>query len=590
VSVDWQPAVRLRQTSAGLNPRTVEPGRDLVLEMPREQGVDLPFGVLLDDSLSAAGRDAIDREAIAALAAWRKRRDAELTVDGVCLPHIWELELLGEVFLPETRIVSGLQSALSSSGVRRIKLEELDGDRAECLRSVLEPMGIGADLPRRAIPPPRYPSVVASPWQVPLSRRIARPIFRTLGLPQRVRGHVYVLPYWHLRGVFECLGSVDSLTPVLDPSCLPSASVGTLLRSALSGGWVGSPNAVDRRRSRRRLVAALVAARASAGPPDSLPALLDLRALAMLEQRATDTLAVIGQMYKAFASKRVKLALLPYDSPPDARAIVHAAQDAEVPILVVQHGFYAETNDPDKTLADAVAVWSENDVRNVRERTSAVVVQTGNPGITNPDRLSQVPLRPPGSAGTLVLVQYASRLSSRYDNRVSLRHVDAALSALAVARPGTAVTIRPHPAEHEPEIFSRIASRCPDLEIGVDVSSSIGELIGASDLCIGAVSTAALEAAAAGVPVIFLNPTDTPAPWPFDGSTDVPVAASTEELAELIPRVLSAGGVPGRATLLQALGVTTDATDRVIGLIQRLSEGRDRAQPASAARAARRSS
>ena len=70
-----------------------------------------------------------------------------------------------------------------------------------------------------------------------------------------------------------------------------------------------------------------------------------------------------------------------------------------------------------------------------------------------------------------------------------------------------------------------------------------------------------------GVPVIFLNVTGHDAPWPFDGSTDVPMARSEEELAALIPEVLASGDVPGRAEMLGALGVKADAVDRVVDLI-----------------------
>jgi hypothetical protein len=524
---------------------------------------------LVDDLLTPDMRDAIDRQAIERLREWRNRRDSDLTLDGVCLSQIWEVELLAEVFLPETRIVSGLQAVFEAASPRRVECEGVDRDRVTGLRSLLAGIEVVSSGP--PIPPPHYPSVLASPWRVPLPVRVALAILRTIGVPQHVRGEVYLHSYWHLLPVFERLAITHGLRPVLDPGSPPKAELSTLLRGAVRGGWVGYPGAVDRRRSRRSLGRALAAARANVGQLDVLSRLLDVRALDMLEQRAGDTLAVVSQIRKSFSCGSLKVAVLPFDSPPDARAIVQAARDCAVPTLVVQHGLFNEPNEPDKTLADAVAVWAAADADYVRSRTSAMVAVTGNPGAaTGLDALRK--MEQPGVARTIILVEYASRLSVRVDNRVSLRHVSAALRGLEKARPGTAVTIRPHPAEHEPEIFERAASLYGELKVDVETTSSIAELFTTADLCIGAVSTATLQAAAAGVPVVFLNVTARPARWPFDGSTGVPVASNSEELATLIIQVLSSGSVPGRAEMLEVLGADVDAVDRVIDFMRTIAE------------------
>ena len=65
-----------------------------------------------------------------------------VTIDGVCLPHIWEVELLAEVFLPETRVVVGLQAALGKQAVRQVVCEGLDEGRLAALRWALEPGGV----------------------------------------------------------------------------------------------------------------------------------------------------------------------------------------------------------------------------------------------------------------------------------------------------------------------------------------------------------------------------------------------------------------------------------------------------------------
>jgi hypothetical protein len=298
----------------------------------------------------------------------------------------------------------------------------------------------------------------------------------------------------------------------------------------------------------------------------------------MIEQRAGETLALVERMREVFETGAVKVAVLPFDAPADAQCVIQAARESGIRTLDVQHGFFNEpkANYREMTLADSAAVWSEADARDVRARGGGSVVVTGNPGIVNAAEVLLHAPQPRSSGDTLMLVEYSSRLSIRLDNRVSMRHVNTALRALAVARPGSSVTVRPHPAEHEPQIFARTASLYPTLDVRVDSTTSIEDLLRVTDLCIGAVSTATLQAACAGVPVVFLNVTGRTAPWPFDGSTDVPVALSESELAALIPVVLSTDTVLGRAAMLDALGVKRDAIDRVVDLIRTLAK---KAQP-----------
>src|SRR3954468_6747602 len=153
-TTNWHATVRLLPTSSGLEPSGLQPGRDLVLEIAREHGDELSFGVLLDDHLPPETREQIDGEAIESLAAWRERRDRELTFAGVCLSHIWEIELLAEVFLPEKRIASGLRYAVASGGVLRLECEGLDSERLACLRAVLDPLGIEVAALGKPVCPP----------------------------------------------------------------------------------------------------------------------------------------------------------------------------------------------------------------------------------------------------------------------------------------------------------------------------------------------------------------------------------------------------------------------------------------------------
>jgi hypothetical protein len=551
-------------------------GRDVVLDVAREHGDALPEGVLLDDLLSQEVRAGIDREALANLAAWRRRRDNELTVDGICIPQIWEAELLGEVFVPEMRIVSGLRAAFSEAAPRRLHCRGVDAQRIACLKATLAEFGVEVDVSGPVAPAPRYPGVLAAPTRTPTPIRTVKTLLSTFGLPSRVRGSVYFFPYWHLRSVFERLSKTDEFRLVISPERPFRTDPQALIRAVARGGWVGAAGILSRRRSRERLANALASIHPHWDESDALGRLLDERALTMLRQRGGETVAVVSRLRRAFGRGTVKLAVLPFDAPADAREIIHAARDSGVPTLVVQHGLPNDPNAKDMTLADAVAVWSPQDAAWLRAETQAIIEVTGNPGIASADDLLRKSFQPRASPRTIVLVEYSSRVSTLIDDRVSLRHVSTALDALARTRPGTPVTIRPHPAEHQAEIFVPVGSHSTDLEVTVDTSSAMDELIGGADLFIGAVSTATLQAGAAGVPVIFLNVTGRPAPWPFDGTTDVPLASNIDELIELIAEAVGSGEVRGRSELLRALGVERDAVDRVVALIRALVEERVR--------------
>jgi hypothetical protein len=318
---------------------------------------------------------------------------------------------------------------------------------------------------------------------------------------------------------------------------------------------------------------ALAVSRTTVKVPDSLSGLLDRRALMLLEQRAAETLPRVQRLRHAFATGRVKVALLPSDVGAHIRSVVQAARDTGVPMVAVQHGFRNEPNSPDLTLADTVAVWSEADRRYTAGRTSARVVVTGNPGVADRDIATRHGLRGSAIGHTIVLVEGPAPLSARFDERLPFHQVNGALRALAGTRPETVATIRPHPSVRKPEVYAQFASRYPELEVRVNAESALTELLAEADLCLGVVSTATLQAAAAWVPVIVLNVTGRAGPWPFDGSTDIPIATSAEQLAALIPEVLALGTVPGHAEMLAALGATGNAADHFVELIQSLVAG-----------------
>jgi hypothetical protein len=174
---------------------------------------------------------------------------------------------------------------------------------------------------------------------------------------------------------------------------------------------------------------------------------------------------------------------------------------------------------------------------------------------------------------TLVMPIYASRLSLRYDPRVTERFLTIALEALSAARPGTAVVLRPHPSDHDLGEYPQLAGRFRALDLEVDASSPIYDVIDRCDLCLTGVSTAALQAAIRGLPVIFLGDAHHPHRPPFGGGPEgFPRASTTAELRERIPEALARRGERAPDSLDDALGRRGDAGDRVLAALRAMMD------------------
>jgi hypothetical protein len=529
--------VRLHRGSAGLDAAALRPGADLVLDPSPEHGLVLPEGVAVDDHLDAAARAAVDREAFAAMAAWRAARGTSLTADGVDLGFVWELELLAGCFLPATR----LRHALAAAGVTAVEGAGL-GDE---LLAVAAEAGIDA---RTAAGAGAAPPLAKAPLP-PLARLVTES-----GVPPRVRGEVLALHYWHLEPVWRRLAAQRRPRPVPAGVVLPGLGRADTLRTALRGGWGGHPNAAARRRSAERVATVLD----GAGPPRDA---LDALALRVLRDRAEGTLARAAHWRRVLSARSLRLVVLPFDSPEDQRVLLGVARDLGLPSLLVQHGFDAQLNDPDKSIADHVALWSERDRAPVAARSAATLHVTGNPGAAH---LAQPPSRTAAAqqGPAVVLVDYHARISARIDARVSQRHVAAALEVLERERPGSDVVVRPHPADPAPASYAALAAGRA-LRVTVDPVTPIEPLLAGAGACIGALSTATLQAAALGVPTTLLDVTSAPRPWPLNGAPDgLPrITGGGGELAS------AAAGAPAR----EALGARADAVDRVCDLIASLA-------------------
>jgi hypothetical protein len=326
------------------------------------------------------------------------------------------------------------------------------------------------------------------------------------------------------------------------------------------------PGPRARSRARATLAGVLRAVSALDGL-DAVDVALDRHALETLERLALDTMAYVRHARGALGQGRVRLGVLPFDSPAQARMLLPVLRESGARSLLIQHGFAGRLGDPDMSLTDHVAIWSERDRSLAGSRASDAITVTGNPGVCHLAGLAQS--RKASAELSVVLVDYPSRLSARVDSRISMRHVATALRALASARPGSPVVVRPHPSDRASDAYARLAADSPELQVKVDVTSPIETLLAGADMCVGAVSTATLQACAIGVPTVFLDVSGITRPWPFHAS-ELPLAVDTDSLVEAIALAQRSEEIAGRDQAVDALGVRPDALERVIELMGEL--------------------
>ncbi|MGI8944841.1 MAG: hypothetical protein ACR2GL_01195, partial [Thermoleophilaceae bacterium] len=287
----------------------------------------------------------------------------------------------------------------------------------------------------------------------------------------------------------------------------------------------------------------------------------------LLAAVAPDTLAEMEARGRAFGRGRLRAVVGYSDTAPVPRMNALAARAHGRPVVQVQHGAFAylprEEGVPSRVLdgwlSDHVAVWSRRDADAFAPHLPGRVEVTGNPGAAG---LLDIPAPRAAGKRALVLGQMPGPLSATADVRVTAAHLRAALTALAAVRPDSEVLVRPHPLDGAREAYRRIALDFPRLDVRVDAGGSVEQAIASASLCVGALSTATLQAAALGLPTVLLDVTGIELEWPFDGGGDFPTARTAAELAELL-----AAPATGRETALEALGADAGAVERVAALV-----------------------
>lgn len=563
--------MRIHTSSKGLDPTALVPGEDLVLALDERHGLDAAHGVLAQDHLDLAARMEVDDASAEALSAWRAVHDPNLTIDGVCLPFVWEEHIYLQGGINSIRDPVAVDRALESYGTERVELMDADPHTERAVRAAAARRGVtvtrhaAADERSGAGRPPGVPHLRTGRR----TRLLARLV--DLGVPTWLRPDCLLfLSYWQLMPLLDRMLATPGERPAIFAAFRPTGASRTL-RAARRGGWIGTPGPVDRRRAEAKVADALHSA-AEAPRIDvmglEVGACLHARVLDLARRRAVRDVAEIAVLRRAFGRGRVRTVVLAYDIEPSARLVALLAREAGIHTFVLQHGAVLLPRPlSDCAVAEEVAVWSQAVAPPAaRDRARVHVVGYPMPHEAPPTRtLKRAQERPK----VVVLGQGEDPYTTTMDARLRLRHYCGAVHAVLARHPRAHVVLRPHPSD-EPMLPADVVARFEGSDVTVDDGTDILTLLEDSDLCVGASSTATFQAALVGTPVVVLNLSGFEWEWPLDEASDVPVAHTERELGEWIDVWADGGVLPSRDDLLDALGAHgEDACGRVVELLAR---------------------
>ena len=565
--------------SSELDPGSLRPGADLVLDLAYGHADNAPSGVYAFDHLDLEQRAEIDRTAVRVLRAWRTRAGERLTRDGIRWSWVWEFEMHTLVVQLLAHAI-GLRAALEATPVGSLELPDGDARTRRIAEAVAAAKGLSVKITGR----PGLPGgPAAGPVPAPNGGRLADRAFRAvsrLGFPSALRrGSILVYPYWPLLPTLDRMLAEPGWRPAVWLENRPTSPVRTL-RAAARGGWVGVPGWRDRRhasREARELAAAI--------EPDPAFVIdgLDLRRPAAIElgelvlRRAEGDVAAARLWRRALGGGRIARVLLASDLEPRSRIPIEVARGYGLPTTAIAHGaFLIPQPVVDLDSADEVILWSRA-IAPPLQNLDRPIHEVGYPLPHEPGPYRRFEGGPAPRA--LVFGQLGHESTAAIDRRLTVASYQAAASAFFASFPGGELVIRPHPAE-DGAAASVVAERFSGSRLRVDRATRIEELMEQADVCVGGTSAATLQAALARVPTAVLNLSGFDWPWPLGGETAVPVACSEGDLSSILELFREHGTLPGQGDLLRGLGATgEDSVAKILALL-RVSPA---AEPAPAA-------
>jgi hypothetical protein len=226
----------------------------------------------------------------------------------------------------------------------------------------------------------------------------------------------------------------------------------------------------------------------------------------------------------------VRAVLVPFDGAPTARLLVRLAQAEAIPTLVLNDGFKADDLGREGMAADVALTWSTS-MRDsyFRRRADGTAIVTGNPRVATIPPVRGVALPP---RRVLVGGFTYSPMDLNCGRSDVERFTTEVLDGVAEGAPDARVTLKLHPADEPGHYGELLTGRAVDVRASGDVLGLFGD----ADVYVSTYTTSLIEAAAAGLPIVYYRVNPQRIGPPFDGDPWLGrrTATTPAELAALL--------------------------------------------------------
>jgi hypothetical protein len=228
--------------------------------------------------------------------------------------------------------------------------------------------------------------------------------------------------------------------------------------------------------------------------------------------------------------------LVPFDTPPEPRLLVRLGQAMGIPTFVLNNGFLGDDHHAECMTADVGLAWSESLARRYfSRRPQDRTVVTGNPRADRPP--PRVDRATGGGVPRRVLVGSFSFSPADLGCRRAdpERFMEGVLEGIDRAGAGPEVVVKLHPADST-GYYRDVLAHFPRLSVRVVDRGDVLDMLSDCDVYITTYSTSIIEAAAAGVPVVYYRANEQVLHPPFSGDDFLErrTASSPEEVSGLL--------------------------------------------------------
>jgi hypothetical protein len=291
----------------------------------------------------------------------------------------------------------------------------------------------------------------------------------------------------------------------------------------------------------------------------------------------------VPMLHRQLTRGRAVAVLVPFDTPPEARALVRTAQREGIVTLVLSDGFKADDFSPEGASTDIALSWSESMASHYFSRWPARrTIVTGNP---RADSKRRRPTRAPRDQrpGRILIGSFTfspvDLNCRRADPEVFIDEILSGIKASTRAR-GAHVVLKLHPAD-EPGHYREALERHRDLNVAIVTTGDVIDRFDECDVYVTTYSTSLIEAVQRGVPVIYyrVNEQRLHPPFSDDSLLSARTAARPVELSALLDGPLATeggyGGYDLSAWAERYLGPADGrAVDRVAEVLEAFSSAR----------------